>query len=847
MENIQIEKLKINATNISSSLFRYNKQLIKLKKDRIKLTQVEENKRKVSKKEAGIESSFKQSVANIGKQLIAKPLSLIDKFKEFFGLILLGIFVNNLPKIIETLQNIFAKIKDFLDKNPLIMQGIKLGFKIIGVGIMGLVKLIKEIRPYIGGSFKFALDTLKSTKNQIGSLITTFDELNLSFGGLIKDLDVDKIPDPSKDAAKYSSFVAGGGKAALESKGMTVDEVVEQGKKNISGYDVKPERQTQTPAPQLSAPGSMYPAAAPPQRLARGGTIGGRGLGNIPPQEGTGRGGPSDIRLSSSTPGVPSPFARPGGTAKGRKAKESINAFKLFEINVRNESRNLENQEKNYDLFGEFLSSYKVLTNLRKKYPDDESSLPRVPRGPGGTASVPDEPISVNEKEVIGKVGSTGMSTGPHIHLESMSNDKKIPLSLRENIMVGGKSLIDKNFPGMDPIGDRLHPILKVMRYHAGEDWPAPVNSKITLRGGLKFVKYIEEGTDPRYDGYGNLSIIEDTDGKQYFMAHLNSGPPNLSALLQRQQQQLSKSIPGANNEEKVWNFFMSKPGMTNIAVSGIMGNAEEESRFDPLARGIKMGPNKTDALGLFQWGEQDRWVGLTNWAQKNKLNPNNIDTQLRWTWIELGGNYFGALENIKKAKTPEEAAEIWRTQYEIASGGVQKRQTNARAWYTKWKNKKYVAPTQVLPPLTPVQKLEQSIIETMVEKLGVNKLDVNGKTIKIDTDRTGKKTLRITTPGGFLGMGAAQNVPMTEPTLNEILKDLNKLNPAQSSVEPVKQDGLNGSIDNNNIGSEIFFVNQEIAYLIPQTIPVPFPIETPVLFPVPVSAGNNPAFDSIS
>jgi len=570
-------------------------------------------------------------------------------------------------------------------------------------------------------------------------------------------------------------------------------------------------------------------------------------LGNIPPQEGTGRGGPSDIRLSSSTPGVPSPFARPGGTAKGRKAKESINAFKLFEINVRNESRNLENQETNYDLFGEFLSSYKVLTNLRKKYPDDGSSLPPVPRGPGGTASVPDEPISVNEKEVIGKVGSTGMSTGPHIHLESMSNDKKIPLSLRKNIMVGGKSLTANNFTNSSPVGMRLHPILKVMKYHAGEDWPAPENSEITLRGGLKFVKFIKEGTDPRYDGYGNLSIIQDTDGKQYFMAHLNSGPPNLSALLQRQQQQLSKSIPGANNEEKVWNFFMSKPGMTNIAVSGIMGNAEEESRFDPLARGKRMGPNGTDALGLFQWGEQDRWVGLTNWAQKNKLNPNNIDTQLRWTWIELGGNYFGALENIKKAKTPEEAAEIWRTQYEIASGGVQKRQTNARAWYTKWKNKKYVAPTQVLPPLTPVQKLEQSIIETMVEKLGVNKLDVNGKTIKIDTDRTGKKTLRITTPGGFLGMGAAQNVPMTEPTLNEILKDLNKLNPAQSSVEPVKQDGLNGSIDNNNIGSEIFFVNQEIAYLIPQTIPVPFPIETPVLLPVPVSAGNNPAFDLIS
>lgn len=371
MENNQVKKLKINVTTIKSSLFKNNKELIRLKKEKIKLFSTQESQSKISKKEKSVESesSFKQSVANIGKQLIAKPLSLIDKFKEFFGLILLGIFVNNLPKIIETLQNIFAKIKDFLDKNPLIMQGIKLGFKIIGVGIMGLVKLIKEIRPYIGGSFKFALDTLKSTKNQIGSLITTFDELNLSFGGLIKDLDVNKIPDPSKDAAKYSSFVAGGGKAALESKGMTVDEVVEQGKKNISGYDVKPERQTQTPAPQLSAPGSMYPAA-PPQKLARGGTIRGRGLGNINPAEGTGRGGPSDVakiapyllKGDSRTP-----FARPGGTAIGRKTIEKAGAFGQFQRNVENQRDDQKDQKQNYNLMEELLEKFKELQKLRGK------------------------------------------------------------------------------------------------------------------------------------------------------------------------------------------------------------------------------------------------------------------------------------------------------------------------------------------------------------------------------------------------------------------------------------------------------------------------------------------------
>ena len=81
----QIKKLKINSTNIKSSLFKYNKELIKLKKDRVKLNTLQQNKLKVGKKEASIESSFKQSVANIGKGLISYPMSLIDKFKEFFG------------------------------------------------------------------------------------------------------------------------------------------------------------------------------------------------------------------------------------------------------------------------------------------------------------------------------------------------------------------------------------------------------------------------------------------------------------------------------------------------------------------------------------------------------------------------------------------------------------------------------------------------------------------------------------------------------------------------------------------------------------------------------------------
>lgn len=365
MENNQVKKLKINVINIKSSLFKSNKELIRLKKEKVKLFFTQQTQSKISKKEKSLESasSFKQSVANIGQKLISGPLSLVDKFKEFFGLILLGVLVNNLPTIVKKLQDVFGKIKDFLDGNPWIMDAVKFGFKIIGEGIMGLAKLIKFVKPYIGGSFKFALDTIKSTKNQIGSLITTFDELDLAFGGLIKDLNVDKIPDPNKDAAKYSSFVAGGGKAALEKKGQTVDEVIEQGKKNISGYDTKPRQPT--PGLRLSPPGSMYPANPPTQKFAKGGTI------------------KSDKTKPTTTTTSRTPFARPGGTAMGRKTIEKANAFGVFKRNVEDQISDQKDQKKNYNLMEELLKKFKELQKLRGKEKSDDGG------GGGGGGGAP--------------------------------------------------------------------------------------------------------------------------------------------------------------------------------------------------------------------------------------------------------------------------------------------------------------------------------------------------------------------------------------------------------------------------------------------------------------------------
>lgn len=904
------KKLKFNVFNIKSLLVFNRKKLDKVKKENQRFSLFQKKKEKVKQKEEKIESprTMGSTLKNIAGSLLAKPKSIIDKFKEFFGIILLGILVNNLPRIIKELQNVLGKIKEFFDNNPWIGKTIKFAFDIIAKGMMGILDLTKTLMPVIGGSFKFALDTIKTTKNEIGKLIKFFDDLGGGIGALMTSFGANKPQPQPKPQSKPNSAsraprpmsqqpFAPGGKPAIRpvpygpggsSTGsgrgqFNYKQVIKKQAQRAQaaparGYDpnagttllgtkktgyipqilapdggvmgsmVKGQRNTWGPL--STKPGGIDPKhleryqavsqANKVQKFSLGGTIrnffsgmfGGsrRGLGNIPPQEGTGRGSPSDIKLTTKDDGksYTGPYASPAGTAKGRKARETVNYFKIFENNIDLQNRRLGKEEKNLDLFSEFMKSYENLSALRKKYGDEGLN---VPPGPGGTSQLPDEAVPVNENEVIGKVGSTGQSTGPHIHLEAMTQDKKIPLSLRKNIFVNGKSLTSNNFTSSSPVGMRMHPIKKRMIYHAGEDWPAAANSQITLRGGVKFVKYVKEGSDPRYDGYGNVTVIQDTDGKQYFMGHLNAGPSNLSALLQRQQQQMQQKTPG-KGAEKMWNFFRSK-GLSEIAVAGIVGNADEESKFDPRARGERMGPNGTDALGLFQWGEKNRWQSLVGFAKKYKLDPWDFDTQLRFAWNELNMNYYQpALEGIKNAKTPEQAAEVWRTKYEVARGGVTKRQVNARRWYNTYKGKSIQTAPSVQSPLTKTQQLEKNIVSTMINDLGTRSITVGDKNVSIEK-KDGKDVIKVTT-GGVFGIGARQ-LQLDENLLNNLLYEIKNKN---KLVQPVKKqggpDGSSGVL--NNASTNIVFVNEKIAYLLPgpsQVVPVPGPTQ---IVPVNVS-----------
>jgi len=180
------------------------------------------------------------------------------------------------------------------------------------------------------------------------------------------------------------------------------------------------------------------------------------------------------------------------------------------------------------------ISATKILQNLNREF-----NLAGQDTVPGATfGSTPDGVTGVDVKgESVGFVGSTGHSTGTHIHFENITGAKTdLPKNVRDNIIVAGKPM--SSWTITSGPGPRWG------KYHAGEDWAAmPHGAPIKLSGGLKFVKFVKEGSDPRYDGYGNVTIIQDQRGTLYLLGHLSGGPSDPQKIIELQTQQ-TKVIP---------------------------------------------------------------------------------------------------------------------------------------------------------------------------------------------------------------------------------------------------------------------------------------------------------------
>ena len=141
---------------------------------------------------------------------------------------------------------------------------------------------------------------------------------------------------------------------------------------------------------------------------------------------------------------------------------------------------------------------------------------------------------------------------------------------------------------------------------------------------------------------------------------------------------------------ERMWNFFKNK-GLSDFAVAGIMGNARWESSFNPMARGKGMGPGGSDAIGIFQWGETERWKDLVKWATSQNLNPWDYDTQLKFAWHEMQTTEKATIPAIQGATSAANAAEKFRAVYERSKETEQRRKDAAEGFYRQYKGKTYI------------------------------------------------------------------------------------------------------------------------------------------------------------
>lgn len=130
-------------------------------------------------------------------------------------------------------------------------------------------------------------------------------------------------------------------------------------------------------------------------------------------------------------------------------------------------------------------------------------------------------------------------------------------------------------------------------------------------------------------------------------------------------------SLIGADNEEKIWNYFISR-GLTPVAAAGAMGNMKQESSlFDPWAgeHGSTGNLSKTvlnTGFGLIQWtntggNAQGRRYGVMSYLEQNgvtlAVNPAQTDQALLYELNYLWDGEYKSLtwqEQVNAEQTVE-------------------------------------------------------------------------------------------------------------------------------------------------------------------------------------------------
>lgn len=130
----------------------------------------------------------------------------------------------------------------------------------------------------------------------------------------------------------------------------------------------------------------------------------------------------------------------------------------------------------------------------------------------------------------------------------------------------------------------------------------------------------------------------------------------------------------------------LKQQGFSNAQIAGVLGNFAQESGFNPrVNEGGKVGgPMGRGGYGLAQW-TGGRQSALVNFAKQRKMDPGDAGLQADFLVYELQGPESRAAASLRKAQSPEQAALVFRRDFERA--GIPKdevRMKAARDYYGK-------------------------------------------------------------------------------------------------------------------------------------------------------------------
>jgi hypothetical protein len=112
----------------------------------------------------------------------------------------------------------------------------------------------------------------------------------------------------------------------------------------------------------------------------------------------------------------------------------------------------------------------------------------------------------------------------------------------------------------------------------------------------------------------------------------------------------------GSSGEEKTMHYLISQ-GLTGEQAAGIAGNLQQEGGFDPKADNITH-------HGIAQWDKQIRWPKVSAYISSKGMDPNTLEGQL--VGLKWEAQDRGQWQEIKNAKSLQEASDIWLKKFEI-------------------------------------------------------------------------------------------------------------------------------------------------------------------------------------